>query len=176
MNTDHHVASHKPFTLLTIVFALCCFGCSSTHPTKDPSSAMTMKTSSNAAVVKNFFTQFGNGNLEGVVASFHPQAKITAVRNAPRKEGELHGTYWGHEGARAFLATLGNTFQTESFSVDNVVADGDVVFASGSFMHRLKKTQKVFSSDWALKCIVQDGAIREYHFFEDSLAFAEASN
>ena len=132
--------------------------------------------SSSADAVKGFFAAFARGNVDGVFASFHPDAEVTAVRRASRKEGELYGTYSGSEGVKAFVTNLGKTFDTQAFAVDNVIGEGNVAFASGSFTHKLKTTGKRFTSDWALKCVVVDGKIREYHFYEDSAAFGEASH
>lgn len=176
MNTRSRRA-RRLSTSTTFSIALClqALGCASTPSAKDPSIAMSSQTTSSTDVVKQFFDAFGKGNVDGVIATFHPQAEIVAVRKASRKEGEVYGTYSGTDGARAFIASLGNAFDTKAFSVDSIVGDGKVAFASGSFTHELKSTHKPFTSDWALKCVVEDGKIREYHFFEDSAAFVEAS-
>ncbi len=70
---------------------------------------------------------------------------------------------------------LGQTFDTQAFHVDRVIGAGDVAFASGSFVHLVRATGKAFRSDWALRCLIEDGKIREYRFFEDSAAYVEAS-
>lgn len=132
-----------------------------------------MSNPSSADVVKGFFAAFGKGDVEGVVNSFHEKATIVAVRKGDRK-GNHYGNYAGREGARAFVTVLGKTFDTQAFAVDHVIGEGNVAFASGSFTHKLKTTGKLFTSDWALKCIVQDGKILEYHFYEDSEAFRDA--
>ncbi|MDF2692582.1 MAG: hypothetical protein K0S65_965 [Labilithrix sp.] len=163
---------------LSIVASLQMLGCApSTQSTqaKEPSPIMNNKPSNSADVVNEFFAAFGKGNMDGIIATFHPQAEIVAVRKAARKHGDIYGSYSGKDGAKAFVASLGGAFDTQAFSVDHVVGQGNVVFASGSFTHKLKTTGKPFSSDWALKCIVEDGKIREYHFFEDSAAYVEAS-
>lgn len=134
-----------------------------------------MQTSESAAVVQGFFAAFGKGDFEGLVASFHPDAEIVAVRPGHPNAGEHYGTYRGQDGARTFVANLGKLFDTKAFSVDHIVGQGDVAFASGSFTHHLKSTGKPFSSHWALRCIVKDGTILRYHFYEDSSAFVEAS-
>jgi uncharacterized protein len=132
-----------------------------------------MSSSSSVDVVKGFFAAFGKGDGEGVVNSFHEKASIVAVRKGERK-GNHYGTYSGREGARAFITVLGKSFDTQAFSVDHVIGEGNVAFASGTFTHKLRSTGKLFTSDWALKCIIQDGKILEYHFYEDSEAFRDA--
>ena len=59
----------------------------------------------------------------------------------------------------------------EDAQLDELV---NVAFASGTFVHDIRTTGKPYASDWALKIIVKDGKILEYHFYEDSQGFVEA--
>lgn len=127
------------------------------------------------ATVQAFFAAFGKGDLEALVQTFDPNAVITAVRPGNRSANEIYGTYKGHAGVREFVAGLGAAFQTQAFTVDQVIGEGETVFASGKFTHLVKATGKTFSSDWALKCTVRNGKIVTYHFFEDSAAYLKAS-
>ncbi|PJZ55599.1 nuclear transport factor 2 family protein [Leptospira barantonii] len=126
-------------------------------------------------VVNGFFSAFGKGDLPGVIGSFHENASITAVRKASRKSGELYGSYTGKKGAEEFVSNLGKTFNTKEFVVENVIGNKEVVFANGRFKHELKSTGKTYESDWALKCIVKDGKILEYRFYEDTSSFDVAN-
>ncbi len=141
--------------------------------TSEKGRSETMQTTS-ADVVRGFFAAFSKGDLEGV-ATVHPDARVVAIREGARRNEDIYGSYAGKEGARAFVAMLGKSFDTQAFSVDGVVGEGDIAFASGRFTHRLKSTGKIFRSEWALRCVIQDGKILEYRFYEDSAAFAEAS-
>jgi ketosteroid isomerase-like protein len=137
---------------------------------------MTAPASSNGTkIVKDFFAAFGRGDLQGVVATFHPRAEIVAVRADSRADGQLFGRYEGTEGARTFVTTLGTLFQTQTFSVQDVVGEGNVVFASGDFVHIVKATGKPYRSSWALRCDIADDKILRYRFFEDSASYVEAS-
>jgi ketosteroid isomerase-like protein len=138
---------------------------------------MTMTTATSrdgTEIVKDFFAAFARGDVEGVVAAFHPQAEIVAVRPGPRAAGQLYGRYEGTAGARAFVETLGTLLQTQAFSVDDVIGDARVAFASGDFLHIVKATGKPYRSSWALRCDLADGKIRRYRFFEDSASYVEA--
>jgi ketosteroid isomerase-like protein len=128
-----------------------------------------------AAVVHGFFDAFGKGDVEGAINAFDLKALITAVRKEPRKGDQLYGSYSGKEGVREFFTNLAKTFDTKAFSVDHVVGDGVVAYANGSFSHIVKATSKPYISDWALMCVVREGKILEYHFFEDSAGFEKAS-
>ncbi|QSQ20835.1 nuclear transport factor 2 family protein [Pyxidicoccus parkwayensis] len=175
-------------TLTAIVFALSIHTTAAAEGKNPPAAASTKKdkemtaaaaattaTKSAADVVKGFFDAFGKGDGEAVVNSFHKDAVITAVRKGERKGTQLHGTYNGQQGAKDFVTNLGKNFDTKAFSVDSVIGEGNVAFASGAFVHNIRTTGKPYASDWALKVIVKDGKILEYHFYEDSAGFVEAS-
>lgn len=131
---------------------------------------------SSAAVVQEFFTAFGQGQGDKLVALFDASAVIDAVRTGERNKGQLYGRYRGKDGLGEFLTGLGSTFDTKEFVVDSVVSEGEVAFASGRFRHVVKATGKVFVSEWALRCVVRGGLITEYRFFEDSAAFVQAAS
>lgn len=127
------------------------------------------------APVKAFFEAFGKGDFQAILDTFHPEITITAVREAERKKDEIYGTYKGTDGVKDFVAGISNAFDTQSFSVENVVRAGDVAFANGKFTHQLKSTGRLFSSDWVLYAKIKGSRIYEYHFYEDSAAFNEAN-
>jgi uncharacterized protein len=128
------------------------------------------------APVQAFFNAFAKGDFQGILDAFHPDVTITAVRESERSGNEIYGTYKGIEGVKAFLTNLGGTFDTQAFSVENIVGGEGVAFANGKFVHKLKATEKLFPSDWALYVVEKDDKIFEYHFYEDSQKFAEANN
>jgi uncharacterized protein len=137
----------------------------------------TMKTATTESkqVVQGFFTAFGKGDFKGVINSFHDSCTVIAIRDSPRNGAEIYGTYKGKDGAKTFLTNLGNAFDTKEFTVDHIIGEGDVSFASGKFTHVVKSTGKSFPSDWALKCVIKDDKIFEYHFYEDSAKFSDAN-
>lgn len=126
-------------------------------------------------VVQSFFTNFGNGDLEGVIGIFSETIKIISINEKGIEGANLYGTFNGKEGVRTFLEILSKTFETKSFSVDYVIGEDNIAFAKGSFIHKVKSTGKLFESDWALMCLVKNGKIEEYHFFEDSASFIIAN-
>lgn len=133
-----------------------------------------MSNNTSAGAVQAFFAAFSKGDLEGIVNCFADDCVIHAVRNGDRKASTVYGTYKGKAGVKEFVGNLGSTFNTKAFSVDKIIGEGEVAFASGSFSHEVKSSGKLFNSDWALRCLVQKGRISEYRFFEDSEAFAAA--
>lgn len=125
-------------------------------------------------VVQEFFTAFGGGDLSGINNLFNDSCIITSIRADDTRDDQIYGTYRGKDGAKMFITKLVNTFNTKSFSVDNIISEGNIAFANGKFTHIIKSTGKYFSSDWALMCLIKDDKILEYHFYEDSQKFIEA--
>jgi ketosteroid isomerase-like protein len=136
----------------------------------------TMTNSNNSTLpVKEFFSAFGNGNLQGILNTFADNCLIVAVRAGKREGQQIYGSYEGKEGLKQFLTNLMQTFDTKAFKVEHIIGKGNIVFANGLFTHQIKSTGKLFSSEWALKCVIKDGKIAEYHFFEDSAMFLLAN-
>ncbi len=125
--------------------------------------------------VKTFFEAFIKGDFQGILDTFHVDTTITAIREAERNSGSLYGTYKGSAGVKEFLNNLGNTFDNQSFSVENIVGGEGIAFANGRFVHKVKATEKLYPSDWALFTVIKEGKIYEYHFYEDSARFEEAN-
>lgn len=125
--------------------------------------------------VEAFFTHFGNGDLEGIQSVFSDSIKIISINKDGIEGTNLYGTFNGKEGLKTFLTILSKTFDTQSFHVNHIIGEGNIVFAIGNFVHKVKTTDKLFKSDWALMCIVKHGKITEYRFFEDSASFILAS-
>ena len=136
-----------------------------------------MKNLSNKAVVEGYFEAFGQGNMASVLDHFHPDCLIVSVREGERTPGQLHGSYQTTVEARDFLANIAHLFKTESFDVNSIMeGDEDVVYANGQFAHQVKSTGKMFYSDWVQRCVIKDGKIKEYRFYEDSAAFEVAAH
>ena len=131
---------------------------------------------SSKEVVGNFFEAFGNGDFQGILDTFHPQVKIIAVRDSEVSSNSLFGRYEGAEGLKSMLTGLGNEFNTKAFEVENIIGDGNVAFANGSFAHEIKSTGKLYESTWALMCKVEDDKIIAYNFYEDSKRYYDAKS
>ncbi|MCL6267768.1 NAD(P)H-dependent oxidoreductase [Flagellimonas myxillae] len=132
---------------------------------------------SNKEIVQNYFTAFQSGNLEVVLSTFHPSCYIVSVKEEERPAEQLHGIYRTRKEAKQFLKNIVTLFDTKEFTVDMIVeAEANVVVSKGSFSHLVKSSGKLFRSNWVQWCLVEDGMIKEYRFYEDSAALIEASN
>jgi len=127
--------------------------------------------------VSNFFEALGKGDSDAAINLFDEQAQIILVRPSEnRSTEELYGTYTGKKGAADFLCNFSKTFSPQEFSVQNLIGNDQVAFANGNFTHKVIATGKLFSSIWALMCIVKNEKISEYRFYEDSSAFDAANS
>jgi len=131
-------------------------------------------TKQNILVVQNYFNAFKKGNMDEVLNAFHKDCLIVSVRQEKRTKQQLHGIYKTKEEAKQFVQNLISYFNPKEFVIDKIIGDKEIVFSNGSFVHQLKSTNKIFKSDWAQRCIIEEGKIKEYRFYEDSAAFVEA--
>ncbi|SHG57621.1 nuclear transport factor 2 family protein [Flagellimonas flava] len=133
------------------------------------------KSNQNIQVVENYFNAFQQGKIDQVLDSFHDDCLIVSVKDENRPKKQLHGTYKTKSEAQQFIANIVDLFDTKKFEVERIVAQNNIVFANGSFVHEVKATGKMFVSDWVQLSVIADGKIKEYRFYEDSAAFVKAS-
>ena len=126
---------------------------------------------SRTTIVEDFFTAFSSGNDEAALELVTPDATFEA-QGPPAVP--IYGRFEGHDGVRRFIATLRELFDTERFDVRQSTQSVGLAFAYGYMQHRVRKTGRVFRSEWALYCEVSDGRIRTYKMFEDTAALAAA--
>ena len=135
-----------------------------------------MEKLSNKSVVEGYFNAFGKGDMGSVLEIFHPECFIVSVKEGDRAEGQLHGSYHTKKQAKDFLANITNLFDTKDFQVEAIMeGEQSVVYANGTFTHKVKASGKLFYSTWVQRCIIQDGMIKEYRFYEDSAAYENAT-
>jgi ketosteroid isomerase-like protein len=122
-------------------------------------------------IVDEFFAALSSGGAEAVLKLVTPDATFEA-QGPP--EVPIYGRFGGHDGVRRFIAILRKLFDTERFEVRQSNQCGEIAFAHGYMQHRVRRTGRVFRSEWALYCEVRDGRIRTYKMFEDTAALAAA--
>ena len=129
----------------------------------------------NAMVIQEYFTAFHNGDVEGIINSFHADCYIVSVKEEERPKEQLHGIYRTRKEAKQFVKNIHNLFNTKDFSIDRIIpVDDNLVISNGTFSHEVKATGKIFKSTWVQYCTIVDEKIKEYRFYEDSAAFVEA--
>lgn len=122
-------------------------------------------------VVATFFARASEGDVDGALECV--QENVVFEAQGPDTV-PIYGTFHGHDGVKRFLATLSEMFDTEAFEFRKWAVADNFVFAYGYMQHRVKKTGRVFKSEWALVCQLVDGRISSYKMFEDTAALAAA--
>lgn len=125
------------------------------------------------SIIRTFLASLGD--LDKAQRLVDPEAKFIAVREKPDSSLPLYGTFIGHDGLKVFTDGLRSAFDTQMFKVDTVLENNKIGFASGRFEHRIRATDAMFRSHWALMCEFKDGRISLYRFFEDTAALEEAT-
>lgn len=121
--------------------------------------------------VQHFFSCIANRDLIGALEFVDENAVFEA--QGPEAV-PIYGRFKGKEGVKRFVAILAEMFETEAFEIRKWSVTDEFVFAYGYMQHRVRKTGRVFKSEWALVCQVEGGRISSYKMFEDTAALQTA--
>ena len=86
----------------------------------------------------------------------------------------IYGRFEGKEGVKKFVNTLSDLFNTEAFEIREWAFSENFIFAYGYMQHRIRKTDKLFKSEWSLVCQIKNERISSYKMFEDTAALESA--
>lgn len=121
--------------------------------------------------VQKLFSCIAGGDVVGAIEYVHEDAVFEA--QGPT-DVPIYGRFDGKEGAKRFLTIASEMFETETFEFRKWATADDFVFAYGYMQHRIRKTGRLFKSEWALVCQMEGGRIRSYKMFEDTAALQVA--
>ncbi len=110
------------------------------------------------ATVHRMFESFGNGDLDGLLETVHPDSRWTYVGANPRP---AKGVYVGKDGARRFFGNILRNLNMTAFRAREFVTENDTVAVFGFESGTVKATGKPFRNEWAQKYVVRDGLITE---------------
>jgi ketosteroid isomerase-like protein len=110
------------------------------------------------ATVQRMFEAFGNGDLDGLLETVHPDSRWTYVGANPRP---AKGVYVGKDGARRFFGNILRNLNMTAFRPREFVTENDTVVVIGFESGTVKATGKPFRNEWAQKYVVRDGLITE---------------
>jgi len=117
--------------------------------------------------VQKFFASVGARDIEGALAVIDEN---TVFEPQGPSDLPIYGRFVGKEGVKRLLNGLGEYFETEVFEIKKWATADDFVFAYGYMQHRVRKTGRIFKSDFAIVCQVEGDLIRSYKIFEDTAA------
>ncbi|MBZ5762346.1 nuclear transport factor 2 family protein [Rhizobium sp. VS19-DR104.2] len=129
-----------------------------------------MSIEKNIQTVKDFFAAIGRGDGEALLALVTEDFEWII----PGEEWPLAGTYRGHAGLAALLATASKSMET-STEPREFVAQRDRVLVVGFANGKVKATNKPFEDDWIFAMTVRDGRLTNIREYVDTQALALAA-
>ena len=119
-------------------------------------------------IVQSAYASFQRGDIASVLASCSDDVKWYL----PGDPGVIPvaGLRDGVSGVAQFFSTLAETQDAEHFEPREFVSQGEKVIALGEYRWRVKKTGKVFTSDFAHVFTVRDGKVTGFHEYYDTAA------
>ena len=121
--------------------------------------------------VEQFFLAISEDNLAKALETVNSDVVFEA--QGPNSV-PIYGRFEGKEGVKTFVNTLADLFDTEAFEIRQWAFSEDFVFAYGYLQHRIRKTDKIFKSEWSLVCQIENKRISSYKMFEDTAALEAA--
>ncbi len=121
--------------------------------------------------VQHFFSSIANRDLIRALEFVDENAVFEA--QGPSSV-PIYGRFEGKEGVKRFLAILAEMFETEAFEIRKWSITDEFAFAYGYMQYRVRKTGRIFRSEWALVCQVKGDRIMSYKMFEDTAALQMA--
>ncbi|SHF38293.1 Ketosteroid isomerase-related protein [Seinonella peptonophila] len=113
-------------------------------------------------------------NPEKALSYVHEDAKFIAAKEHPSTKHHFYGTYRGPEGVRNLLSKFQKDLDTQEFTIHKIIGDELTAFAWGKFIHRIRTTNKLFESYWAVVVEVEDDKIKFFQGFEDTAGLEES--
>jgi ketosteroid isomerase-like protein len=126
-----------------------------------------MTTNDPLATVQRMFEAFGNGDLDRLVETVHPDSRWTYIGANPRP---AKGTYVGRDGVRKFFGNILRNLTMTTFQPREFVTENDTVVVFGSESGTVKATGDPFRNEWAQKYVVRNNLITEMEEYNIQVA------
>jgi uncharacterized protein len=125
----------------------------------------------NIALVKNAFSDFLKGNIEGVIGAFTDDIEWGGHTNSLVPYAQ---TYHGKAGASEFFKTLASTIDYSAFEPQQFYADANKIFVKGYHRAKVKSTGNTFGHNFLMEFTLANGKISSFFAWIDSLDQARA--
>jgi len=121
----------------------------------------------NVKTVQSMYEAFGRGDIAYILDQLADD--VVWENKAPRKI-PWGGSYAGRDRVPAFFDAISSTVDTELFTPEEFIAQGDKVVVTGRFGAKVKSTGKSFTFDWVMIWTLKDQKVTSYIQFLDSEA------
>ena len=111
----------------------------------------------NVDIINNFLGAIFSGKMDEALALVDETATFISARPEKNPNNPLHGTFIGHEGAKAFFGGFGELLEPGAFDTEHQLEKDNHVVMYGTLEHTARATGKKFKSDWSLICKIDAG-------------------
>lgn len=126
----------------------------------------------NVQVVQDLYGAFGRGDGPAILALLDED--VDWFFNGPREEIPFAGRRRGHKEMIEFFQIIGETCEILEFGPDEILTMSDQVLVLGHERVRVRKTGRVFESEWAHVFKVVDGKVVKLREYYDTTSIAAA--
>lgn len=127
---------------------------------------------SNIDTVRGIYEAFGRGDIGALTAVLHDDVRWTIV--GPTDVVPFCGTYEGPEAVGAAFATIAQYIDFESFEVEAVLGEDDLVVALGKSGYTVKSTGKPVREDWVHIYRFRNGKVARFDELADTYRAVQA--
>jgi ketosteroid isomerase-like protein len=120
--------------------------------------------------VKDGFTAYGRGDMQGLLALFAEDVEWII----PGEAWPLAGTYCGLAGVADFFQKISEMLEISFLEPREFVGHGDRVLVVGFDRGRVKATNRTFEGHWVMAFTVRNGKVMNVREYIDTLALARA--
>ena len=128
----------------------------------------------NVTTLQQAYSDVARGDVEAV-AELLDQSVSWKVMGEPSSFAPF-GEYTGQDGARDYLAKLGETLNITSIKPYQFVVEGDTVVVLGKTDGVMRATGKAVEVDWAHVFTFRDGKVIDYKEFVDTARILNAAH
>jgi hypothetical protein len=124
----------------------------------------------NTEQVKKIFDAFGRGDVPYILDQLADDARFVSHLDPIVPWA---GDFMGKDEVARFFQSLGGSVEVTGHPVNELIAQGDTVVATGEVSFRVRETGKAGSSTWVYIFKLADGRVQTYDQFNDA-ALADA--
>lgn len=128
----------------------------------------------NSIIIDQFLGLVFQGKMDDALLYVHSEGEFLGASVEQQIAQPLSGVFLGAPGARKFFKNFQDTLEPQSFEVTESKEIDDILFRIGTLAHKVRSTNKLFKSHWALYCKIENGKIKKYQFFEDTYALTDS--
>lgn len=120
----------------------------------------------NIRIAQEGYAAFVRGDIAAVLGFYTPDAIF--ISNGPAGVTPWVGTYKGHDEMMQFFARLAESFEYESYTPEEYIAQGNKIAVVVRSVGTYKPTGKRIESNTVHIWTMQDGKITRFEIFDDN--------